>query len=106
MIACSPIRMVCVVPEHVTREAVSARSETSAACGPAIARGLTFRVDLSWSSARPRRRGAVTDNCDWFANERLARAVAVGNLRSIKQSARHQHDLDGSLVQIALTKEP
>ena len=48
---------------------------------------------------------AILEYDDWIANELLAREITFG-VHPVGQQATHDVDLDGSLVRVALTKEP
>jgi isoleucyl-tRNA synthetase len=47
---------------------------------------------------------AIIEYNDWIANELLAREITFGP--PVGQQAAHEVDLDGSLVRVALTREP
>jgi len=47
---------------------------------------------------------AIAGYHDWIANELLAREIVFGE-PPVDHQARHELDLDGSTVRIALTKE-
>jgi hypothetical protein len=100
--------MVWVVPEHVACTTVSGTGTSGAAREDAddcAGIYLSRRAQDDPDRGRQKRAGDGSARDGWVANERLARVVAVENLRSIKQAARYGHGLDGSPAPIALTKE-
>jgi isoleucyl-tRNA synthetase len=86
--------------EGIARELVSQLQRLRRDLGFAV----SDRIRL-WIAAPEDVEAATTAYIDWIANELLAREIAFGDPPAGHQ-ARHELDLDGSVVRIALTKEP
>jgi isoleucyl-tRNA synthetase len=86
--------------EGIARELVSQLQRLRRDLGFAV----SDRIRL-WIVAPEGIEAAISGYHDWIANELLAREIVFGE-PPVGHQARHELDLDGSIVRIALTKEP
>jgi isoleucyl-tRNA synthetase len=85
--------------EGIARELVSQLQRLRRDLGFAV----SDRIRL-WIVAPEGIEAAISGYHDWVANELLAREIVFGE-PPVGHQARHELDLDGSIVRIALTKE-
>jgi isoleucyl-tRNA synthetase len=85
--------------EGIARELVSQLQRLRRDLGFAVSDGIRL-----WIVAPEGVEAAITAYHHWVANELLAREIVFGE-PPVGHQARHELDLDGSVVRIALTKE-
>jgi isoleucyl-tRNA synthetase len=86
--------------EGIAREVVSQLQRLRRDLAFAVSDRIRLRID-----APDDVHAAILEYNDWIANELLARELTVGVI-PVGQQATHELDLDGSLVRVAITKEP
>jgi isoleucyl-tRNA synthetase len=86
--------------EGIARELVSQLQRLRKELAFAVSDRIRLRID-----APDDVQAAISEYNDWIANELLAREITFGAL-PVGHQAAHEVDLDGSVVRLALTKEP
>ena len=85
--------------EGIARELVSQLQRLRRDLGFSVSDRVRLRIDVPDEA-----RAAISEYNSWIANELLARELLLGEVVVGQQA--HELDLDGSVVRVALSKEP